>query len=153
MLAAKLIACQRLVWVWPCAEKRQGSAYSARVQCCNSQNQTDKGKKGQNCIYRLTEMWDITSGRKPSAFSHLSKSVSLNSCSQRTSSLHRHHSGQQTVRPLNADSSPGKLLLNHGTQRQTRRHKTVYAKGVARNKWYNAPRGSTTQRAMEQRTI
>lgn len=85
------------------------------------------------------------------------KICSLNSRSRRTSSLHRHHSGQQTVCPPNADSSPGKVLLNHGThtQRQTSRHKTVYAKGgaVARNKWYNAPCGSATQHAMEQRTI
>lgn len=84
------------------------------------------------------------------------KICALNSFSQRTSSLHRHHSGQQTVCPPNADSSPGKVPLNHGTQRQTSRHRTVYAKGgvsVARNKWYNAPCGSATQRAVEQRTI
>lgn len=63
--------------------------------------------------------------------------------------------GQQTVCPPNTDSSPGKVLLNQGTQRQTSRHKTVYAKGdaIARNKRYDAPHGSATQHAMEQRTI
>lgn len=53
---------------------------------------------------------------------------SLNSFSQRTRSLQRHCSRQQTVCPPNTDSSPRNVLWNYGTQQQTRRHKTVYAK-------------------------
>lgn len=79
---------------------------------------------------------------------------SLNSSSQRTGSLQRHYSGQQTVCPPTADSSPGIVLLNHSTQRQTSRH-TLYMQrdDVARNKWYIAPLCSTTQWAMEQQAI
>lgn len=127
-----------------CREMRrvnmQGGGY-----CGATARQRKKGR--ETCIQIGRNMGhDVENPAQTSSILPFIKICSLNSCSQRTSSLHRHHGGQQTVCPPNADSSPGKVLLNHGTQRQTGGHKTVYAKegggAVARNKWYNAPRGA-----------
>lgn len=103
--------------------KYQGSTDSGRKQCYNRQTK----KKGREQYRQI----DINMGHQvenptqtPSILPFI-KMCSLYSCSQRTNSLHRHHIGQQTVCPPNADSSPGKVLLNHGIQRQTSRHKTI----------------------------
>lgn len=73
----------------------------------------------------------------------------LNSCSQRASFIQWLHSGQQTVCPPNADSSPGNVLLNHSTLRQTSTHrKNCICKedAAAWNKWYDVARSQCMQR-------
>lgn len=45
LLAAKLIACQRLLQVQPCAEERQGSSYSGRA-AQQWQTQEYRGRRG-----------------------------------------------------------------------------------------------------------
>lgn len=73
LLAAKLIACQRLVQVWPRTDKRRGSACNRRE---NSQGSADKDRG--RCTAR-PEKWDIVWRKKRKkilkAFSHLSKST------------------------------------------------------------------------------
>lgn len=127
LLAATLTACQRLLQVWPCSEEWQGSSYSGKVQTAT---QTDRQrKKGENHIYGDRNMRHQAENQTQTSNIFLFiKIYSLNSCSQRTSSLQRHHSGQQTGCPPNTDSSPGNVLLNRDAHKQTSWGKTVYVK-------------------------
>lgn len=78
-----------------------------------------------------------------------------NSCSRGTCFLLGLHSGQETVCPPNADSSPGRVPLNHDTQRQTSRHKPVYAGegGVMMMPGTNGTMPHAAQRATKQRLV
>lgn len=120
MLATKLIACQRLVQVWPCAEERQGSAYSGRVQCCNYHRKKGEARRGKI---------DRNMGYRGENQTHTPIYQNLFSKQLFPGDYFPMQAGQWTVCPPTTDSSPGKVLLNHSTQRQTSRQKNCLCKG------------------------
>lgn len=88
LLGAKLIACQRLVQVWPRTDKRRGSACNRRE---NSQTKTEGGApRGQ-------KNGTLCEKKKNKGILPFIKIYPLNSLSQRSAPRHWHSSGQQTV--------------------------------------------------------
>lgn len=93
LLAAKLIACQRLVQVWPRTDKRRGSACNRRE---NSQGSADKDRGAAHRTARKMGHC-VKKKKKTKGILPFIKIYPLNSLSQRSAPHHWHSSGQQTV--------------------------------------------------------
>lgn len=151
LLAAKLIACQGLVQVWPCTDKRRGSTGNGRKQRCSSQTEQTKTEgEEEDCTAR--KMGHCVKNQRYSPIYQNLFSKQFLPKERFPSQAQQWTADSLVLRTLTA--LRGRFC--HGTQRQTSKEKkTLYAKRDtrAREKWYNPVHCSATQNTAEQRTI